>query len=305
MVDLVKLGAHYAISSLFEKYAENTRIYCYSVSSKDYHSKRSGKMRLAFGKARFTSEITQESEMLMFGVVHFGDHNLHGGVSAFTGEDAYRDLVKPVREAFSRSDLPDTIHLVDQGFGGKTYSLRNLFKDEQRKVMQEILKPALRAVEVAYGQLYDNQAPLLRFMADCHIPIPKGMRMTAELALNGMLRRALDATDLNLEQIQGLLEDIRVAQAPLDQEWLEITLRRNLERNSKLFFENSRDLSELRKLREMVAAAKSLPLPLVLWSMQNYCHDVLKKVYPEMRERGELEWTAQFEQLAGLLDLKV
>ncbi len=305
MVDLVKLGAHYAISSLFEEYAENTRIYCYSASSKDYRSKRAGTMRLAFGKARFTSEITQESEMLMFGVVHFGDHNLHGGVSAFTGEDAYRELVKSVRDAFSRSDLAGTIHLVDQRFGGKTYSLRDLFKDEQRKVMQEILKPSLKAAEAANRQLYETQAPLLRFMADCHIPIPKAMRMTAELALNAMLRRELDASELNLEQIQSLLEDFRAAQAPLDQEWLEMTLRRNLERNSELFFENSRDLSQLRKLREMVQTTKSLPFPLVLWSMQNHCYDVLKKVYPEMKERGEQEWTAQFEQLAGLLDLKV
>ncbi len=80
-VDLLKLGAHYAMSSLFESYPDNTRIYSYSVDNKDYRLKRSGKMRLAFGKARFTSEITQETEMLMFGVLHFGDHNLHGGVA--------------------------------------------------------------------------------------------------------------------------------------------------------------------------------------------------------------------------------
>ena len=305
MVDLVRLGAHYAISSLFEKYAENARIYCYSVSSRDYRSKRSGKMRLAFGKARFTSEITQESEMLAFGAVHFGDHNVHGGVNVFTAEEPYRDLSKTVRDAFSRSDLPETIHLLDQGFGGKTYSLRTLFRDEQRKVMQEILKPALKSADADYRQIYENQAPLLRFMADCHIPIPKAMRVTAELALNGMLRKALDSDDLDLEKIQGLLEDIRLGQVQLDESSLELTLRRNLERNSEQFFENSRDLVPLRKLREMMAVAKSVSLPLVLWSMQNQAYDVLLKVYPEMKEKGETEWTAQFEQLAELLDLKI
>jgi hypothetical protein len=305
MVDLVKVGAHYAISSLFESYAENSRIYCYGVARKEYRSKRSGKMLLAFGKARFTSAITQESEMLMFSVVHFGDHNLHGGVAAFTGEEEYRDLVKSVRDAFTRSDLADTVHLIDESFGGQTYSLKNLFKDEQRKVMQEILKPALKTAEAAGRQLYENQAPLLCFMTGCNIPIPKGMRITAELALNGMLRRALESGELDLERIQGLLEDIRIAQAPLDTAALEITLRRNLERSSEEFFEDSRDLGKLRKLRELVATAKSLPLPLVLWAMQNYCYDVLRKVYPEMRNKGELEWTVQFEQLAALLDLKV
>src|SRR5258708_39691157 len=118
MVDLSTLGAHYAISSLFEEYSETTQIYCYSVENKDYRAKRSGRSRLAFGKARFTSGITQDSEMLMFGVIHFGDHNVHGGIATFTGDDAYRDLAKSVREAFSSSDIAATIHLIDQGFGG-------------------------------------------------------------------------------------------------------------------------------------------------------------------------------------------
>jgi alpha-amylase/alpha-mannosidase (GH57 family) len=305
MVDMLRLGSHYAINSLFEHVPENGRIYSYEVDSKEYRLKRSGKMRLALGKARFTSRITQESEMLMFGVVHFGDQNLHGGVSMFASEEAYKDLVKAVRDAFSRSDVPDTIHLIDQSFGGHTYSLKSLFRDEQRKVLNEILKPALRGIESAYRQLYDNHAPLLRFMHDCHVPVPNPLRITAEIALNGMLRRALESSELNLELIQSLLEDVRMAGAALDETSLEMTLRRHLEHSAKQFFENPLELEHLRKLREQVISAKLLPLPLVLWSLQNLCYDILEKVYPEMQEKGETEWTAEFGQLAELLALKI
>jgi alpha-amylase/alpha-mannosidase (GH57 family) len=305
MVDMLKVGAHYAISSVFEHQPEDERIYSYEVDGKDYRLKRSGKMRLAFGKARFTSRIVQESETLMFGAVHFGDHNLHGGVSVYTSDEAYRDLVKSIRDAFTRSDVPDTIHLIDQGFGGHTYSLRNLFRDEQRKLLNEILKPAMWGIESAYRQLYDNQAPLLQFMHDCHVPIPNAMKITAEIALNGMLRRALESGELNLELIQSLVEDLRMADGTLDETTLEMTLRRHLERNAKQFFENPLELQHLHKLREQVAAAKSLPLHVVLWSLQNLCYNVLEKVYPEMVEKGETEWTAEFGKLAELLSLKI
>jgi hypothetical protein len=305
MVDLQTLGAHYAISTLFEEYGETTQIYCYSVENKDYRMKRSGKSRLAFGKARFTSGITQDSEILMFGVIHFGDHNVHGGVATFTGDDAYRDLAKSVREAFASSDIPATIHLIDRGFGGHTYSLKNLFRDEQRKVLQEILKPTLEANEATFRELYENQSALLHFMRDLNIPIPKAIRSTAELGLNGMLRGVLQADELNLDHIQSLLDDIRVADAPLDVEGLEMTLRRNLERSSWKFFENPTDLEGLRKFRQQVVAARSLPFPLVLWSMQNLCYAVLQKVYPHMRENGESEWISEFEQLATALGLKI
>jgi hypothetical protein len=261
-------------------------------------------MRLAFGKARFTSEVTQESEMLMFGSLHLGDHNLHGGVAVFPGEEAYRDLAKSVRDAFTRAELADTIRLMDHGFGGRTYSLKNLFKDQQRKVLQEILKPALSAAEAAYRQLYESQVPMLRFMGDGYISIPKIMKTTAEIALNSLLRAALESSGLNLENIQSIFEDVRIIQTPLDTTALEMTLRRNLERSSDLYFQNPRDLERLREFQDQVANAKSLPLPLVLWSIQNRCYEVLKTIYPEMRDQGATEWTAQFEQLAALLELR-
>jgi Fe-S oxidoreductase len=42
-----------------------------------------------------------------------------------------------------------------------------------------------------------------------------------------------------------------------------------------------------------------------LWSLQNLCYDILEKVYPEMLEKGEKEWTAEFRELAELLSLKI
>jgi hypothetical protein len=127
------------------------------VDNKDYRLKRSGKLRLAFGKARFTSEITQDSEMLIFGVLHFGDHNLHGGVALFGTEDAYRDLGKSTREAFSRSDLAATIHCLDEGFGGRMYSLKNLFREEQRKVLAEVLESTVEHSSAVYREMYEDK----------------------------------------------------------------------------------------------------------------------------------------------------
>jgi len=129
--------------------------------------------------------------------------------------------------------------------------------------------------------------------------------VTAELALNGQLRHALTEGQLDLENLQNLLEDVRLIDVPLDQATLEIALRRNLERKAEAFLENPRDLGALRKFRDSVAVAKSLPLPLILWSLQNRFWEILQKVYPEMKESGESEWTAAFEQLGDLLSVRV
>jgi alpha-amylase/alpha-mannosidase (GH57 family) len=301
-VDLPKLGAHYAMSSLFEDYPEHTRIYSYSVERESYRLKRSGKMRLAFGKARITSEITQESEPLMFGVLHLGDHNLYCGASVLTNE--YPQLAKAVRDAFGRFDLDGTIQRLDAGFPGRTYSLKDLLRDEQRKVMGEVVSSALKDAESDYQRIYEEQAPLLQVLNEFRIPIPKQMKAMAEVALNSLARRAVEAPELSLSSIQALLDECRIAGVPLDTAALEMTLGNNLEMSCQDFYRNPHDLQSLRKCRKQVAAAKALPLPQVLWSIQNYSYEILQTVYPEMKQKGESEWLAEFEQLADLLSLR-
>ena len=68
IVDLEKVAAHYSISSLFAPYGERTDIFSYTVNRLDYHTNDAGKMRMALGKARFTSKMTQESEISLFGL---------------------------------------------------------------------------------------------------------------------------------------------------------------------------------------------------------------------------------------------
>ena len=301
-VDFPKLGAHYAMSSLFEDYPQQTRIYSYSVERDAYRVKRSGKMRLAFGKARITSEITQESEALMFGVIHLGDHNLYCGASLLSKE--FPQIAQAARDAFGRFDLDGTIQQIDAGFQGRTYSLKDLLRDEQRKVMDQVVGSALKESESVYQRIYEEQAPLLQVLNEFRIPIPKQMKALAEAALNSLARRAVEAPELSLSSIQALLQECRVAGVLLDTAALEMTLRDNLEKSCQDFYGNPHDLQSLRKCREQVAAAKALPLPQVLWSIQNYSYEVLQTVYPEMKQKGESEWVAEFEQLADLLTLR-
>jgi hypothetical protein len=289
------------MSSLFESYPDSTRIYAYSVDNKDYRLKRSGKMRLAFGKARFTSEITQDADMLMFGVLHFGDHNLHGGVALYRSEEEYRDLSKATREAFNRSDLAATIHCLDQGFAGHTYSLKNLFRDEQRKVLAEVLESTVEHSFNVAREIYEDEAQLLRFMSDCGIPVPRELKAAAEVALNGLLRQALAAPELDHTAIQGLLEEMRIAGIALDQDGLEIVLRRNIEKGAARVFEDPRNLPRLMKFRENLALARSLPFPLELWSVQNRCYEVLQTIHDKSHSR----WREQLLELARVLSLRV
>ncbi|HEY6074128.1 MAG TPA: DUF3536 domain-containing protein, partial [Anaerolineales bacterium] len=100
MLDLRKVGAHYAVSTLFETYEDRSQLYCYEVEREDFRTLHSGEARLAIGKARIASAITREEATYGFGVLHLGDHNVSGGIREFGGEEAYQSLMRDIGDPF-------------------------------------------------------------------------------------------------------------------------------------------------------------------------------------------------------------
>jgi hypothetical protein len=243
MVNLEKVGAHYAISSLFESYPDRAAIYCYTVDREDSKSATAGQARLVVGLARIVSTVTQEAATLGFGALHFGDHNLHAGARAFENEEAYRAFSSELADAFGKAHFPDVIRLLDKHFGASTYSLKSLFRDEQRKILDRILESSLADAEAVYRQLYRHHAPLMRFLADLAVPLPKAFRTAAEFVLNTDLRRAFRQEVPDIEQIRDLLEQVRLWRVELDAPGLAYQLRKMIDRLAEQFHADPSDQS--------------------------------------------------------------
>jgi alpha-amylase/alpha-mannosidase (GH57 family) len=310
-VDLREVGAHYAISSLFEDYAREDRIFCFSIKQEDYRLTEVGKAKLAVGRILVTSEITRRESDLSFSVLHFGDHNMCGGVREFQGEEAYNTMVWEVTEAFSWTEFPETIRRIDQHFGASTYSLRSLFRDEQRKVLDQIMASSLQEAYSAYRLIYHHHVPLMRFLEDLSVPLPEAYRATAEFVLNLNLREAFEAEDLERDNINNLLEEVRVLHVELDAASLEYALRQTLERLALEFRDHLARLDYLRRLDAALTLAGELPFEVNLRKVQNIYYEQLQTVYPQWRQRasqgeeGARTWVDHFVALGEKLAIQV
>jgi hypothetical protein len=160
-----------------------------AVQRLDYQSFEIGRARLAAGRARFTSDVTRETAVLTFGVLLFGDYNLNAGMLDFHGEEAYGATVQEPGNAFSMADFPQVVLLLDKHFGTSTYSIRSLFRDQQRRVLNTILGSSLSEAEAHYREIYELRVPLMRFLTDLGIPLPRAFQAAAEFTINGDLRR--------------------------------------------------------------------------------------------------------------------
>lgn len=310
-VDLTKVAAHYAMSSLFEEYNKQAKIYCYAVDAENFQSFESGKVRLAVGRAKVTSEITRESAMMCFGVLHFGDHNLNAGVREYPGEEVYQAMLQEVTQAFSMVDFPETIRLLDKHFGTSTYSLRTLFQDEQRKILDLILESPLSETEAIYRQIYETHCPLMHFLTGLGRPLPKAFYSAAEFILNSDLRRELSIHVPDVGRVTGLLDDVTMWQVSLDSEGLSYVLRKTLEEMMMLLVSTTEDNSILKSLMTTIMLAKSMPFNVDFAKVQNMYYSMLQATRPEFEKRAQQgdkmarEWLTQFISLGKQLSIRV
>lgn len=311
IVDLRKVCAHYAVSSLFEPYGGETPVYCYLVEREDYECAEAGRLKLAIGHARVTSRITNESGRFSFGVLHFGDHNLNCGVREYRGRRAYSNLVQTVKEAFVRADLPDVIRRLDRHFQELAYSVKSLFRDEQRKVMNLILESTLADIEGVYRQVYDHYAPLMRFMKDLGIPLPAALRAAAELVLSGNITRTLRNGAFSPDRLQALMEQAAGAGVSLNETGLGYLVGQVLGQMLRRFAADPSDLDSLEKIAATVELVGSLPFKVDLWNVQNIYYEMMKNNYPGFNSRaaGDDEaaraWVDRFRAIGRTLQINV
>lgn len=285
-VDLHKVGAHYAVSALFENYSDRARVYCYDVDREDFRVQTSGRTKLVLGRARVTSAITRESALLSFGVVHLGDHNVSGGIRDFRGDEAYATLVREIGEVFQAADLPEVIREVDKHFGQGTYSLKLLFRDELRKILHIILGQTLSDTEANHRQVYRQHASMIRFLSGMGMPLPDPLFASARVALNAELRDAVSAEIPDASVIRGLLEEGNGIGLPLDAAGIGFALQKKVDAVADAFREKPGDLDLLRRFEEAVDMGRDLPFDVLFFGAQNIHDDLRKTVFPEFLKRS-------------------
>ena len=311
MVDLEKVGAHYAVSSLFEDYGPRTQVFCYQVEREDYRSRAAGKIRLAVGRAKIISEITEESSQVTFGVVHLGDQNVSGGVRAYQGEEAYDQSAERIVATFEQSDFAELVREMDRSFGAGVYTIEMLFRDELRKILDSIQAATLAEAETTYGQYFENHVSLIRFITRMRIPLPRHLQIAAEFTLNAALRRSLEADILNGTQIDRILDEVKQAGVQLDVPTLEFLVRRKADRLAEWLSEDPTEIERLQILDQAVSLVKRLPFEVRLWKAQNTFFRILQSQHPRFLAEAEggdefaREWLEEFRRLGERLSVLV
>ena len=303
-----KVAAHYAISSLFESYPEEATLFFYVVKQADRQLWTTGSARLAVGRIRVTFAITRNTADIVYGVVHTGDHNLNCGVRFYESKEQYETLVRECKEVFERADFSEIIRVLDRHFGEIHYSLKNLFRDEQTKVLNQILAQTRDDIFNTYRLLTDRYAPLTHFLNDIHMPPLNSLAPAAEFVLNTELRRQFSNGHPDAERLKGLVNEARATNAALEKDDLAFTAKMHFERLSDELAKTPEDAEVLQRFSDSTALLPMLPFSVNLWKPQNVYFQLAGAKLPEMKGRGDDQskaWTEKFLTLGERLGFHV
>jgi hypothetical protein len=302
MIDLKKVGVHFAVSSLFETYAEKTTIYCYTIQIEDYQRLEAGTMKLAIGRILVTSEITGESEHMIFSGLHLGTHDFNGGVSMSTEDIEYQRMKSEMIAMFEKGAVADIVRMMDKHFGMHNYSLLDLFKDEQRKILNQVIGSTIQGFEEMYRHMYENNRVLMGFLQETGIPIPRAFYTAADFILNADLKRAFDER-IDAEKIRNIINDMKRWRITVESLELEFKVRHKAEEIIGRFARNPSDISLLEETQEIIKLLRSLPLEINFWHMQNIYYEIAKTAYKEFLlktragDENAIRWVEVFKQI--------
>jgi alpha-amylase/alpha-mannosidase (GH57 family) len=298
VADLAQVAAHFAISSLTWPYGQRERIGAYEVERDDYELREAGRAKLAYGRLTVSSAVTRNRSQIEFGVLHFGDHNVVCGVREQGTDEAYGTLVHALERHFETADFPEVIRTIDDQLGGNRYSMRTLFRDEQRRILGTVLEDTLDEIEGTYRVIYRGRAPLMRFLTDLGAHVPPALRSAAEVVLNGELAGALSTSAMDPHHVRSLLEEAERFEVTLDAPGLahrlEATIARLANRIAAELDDDARPLlsfgeaaqTGLARIDTILEVVAALPFEIDLADAQDVVWRTIRDHLPALRDRA-------------------
>jgi alpha-amylase/alpha-mannosidase (GH57 family) len=303
---LEQVAAHYAISSVFSSFAEETDLFCYHVRRISYQIHASGSGRLALGRAHIANAITGHQQTFSFAVLHFGDQNITAAVKAYEEADAaaFEAFVAKAAEQVQHADFPEVIRLLDSFYGHADYSLTSLFSDEQRRIVELILNSTLWDIENSLTTIYQEHASLLHYLSQAGLPKPPALTLAAGFAINAGLRRALESETIDQAQLRSFLALAKADQIPLDTATLSYIADQRMKRAMVELQMSSGSLEMLDRALALARALTEMPFDLNLWQAQNIWYEILRasdRSLTALSTEERPRWDEDFNELGACL----
>jgi alpha-amylase/alpha-mannosidase (GH57 family) len=194
VTDLRRAAAHYAISSVLERFDDVTPLFAYEVTRLDEAAESYQGTALRIGHVRVLATVTGEARELMYAAIHFGSHDFSCGVRAWEGAALYEEMKVDLHARYARHSMADMVRGIDTYFPDDPYGLRDLFLEGRRRLIAEVTRAALERHEASFRRVWDETRKLVRYLREIDAPVPEALSLAGRHVMEEEARRELERT---------------------------------------------------------------------------------------------------------------
>jgi alpha-amylase/alpha-mannosidase (GH57 family) len=193
-VDLRRAVAHYAISSMLERYPDVARLYAYQLTRLDEAVEAYQGTALRVGHVRVAATMTQDTRDLTYAVIHFGGHDFTCGVRAWEDAATYEAMKNDLLARYAEHSLADMVRAMDKYFPGDAYGLPHLFLEGRRRLIADVTRAALERHEESFRHVWEETRKLVRYLREVDAPVPEALGLAGRHVMEEEARAALART---------------------------------------------------------------------------------------------------------------
>ena len=195
VVTAKQIACLWAISSLYQDFEDEEDVYCYTVKRHSYQKVQKGSSNFLVGHIEISSKVTLQKADLMFALMQYAGGDFHCAIKEFSNDAEFNELQTTLIKTFALNPITEIIRTLDEKFGKEYFTLKDIFIEERKKILQILLKDQLEKFGNTYKEMYDQGKGSIYHMQNLGLEIPKEFKISAEYALSHRYNDLLAGSD--------------------------------------------------------------------------------------------------------------
>lgn len=255
VVTIKQIASLWAISSLYKDFEDEEDIYCYKIKKHSYKKVQKSTSKLVVGHIEIQSKITLQKSNVMFALVQYSSGDFHCAIKEFSDDGEYLNTQKELFRIFMLNPLTEIIRALDEYFGREYFTLKDIFIEERRKILQTMLQGKMQKFAQTYQEIYTEGKSSIYHMQSLGLSIPDEFKISAGYTLSRQFN------DLIIDS-KGFLDNEVIQQAmDINFETKKIGIEIDKTPTNKVFSQKiSQNISRLAQGLEIQQAEATLEL---------------------------------------------
>lgn len=184
IVTTKQIASLWAISSLYQEFGEEEDVYCYRIKKHSYKIVQKGTSQLVMGHIEIKSRITLQKSNVMFALMQYSGGDFHCTIKEFSDENEYITIQKELFRIFLLNPLTEIIRALDEYFGKEYFTLKDIFIEERRKILQIMLQDKMHKFAQTYEEMYTEGKTSIYHLQSLGLSIPDEFKLSAGYTLS-------------------------------------------------------------------------------------------------------------------------